>query len=210
MRITKFVHSCLLVEQDDRIGIIDPGVFSWESGLFDSTRLTRLDEIMITHEHPDHMHLPFINSLLLQFPKAQIVTNPRAAAILREAGIKNIITQSTETAQLFDAPHEPLAPLSPTPANSGVHYLGRLSHPGDSHHFNETREILALPVTAPWGTLPRAAELGQELLPKYIIPIHDWHWNESARLQTYDRLEAFFAKAGVTFIKVKDGEPVNL
>ncbi|HEU5187879.1 MAG TPA: hypothetical protein VFT87_05265, partial [Candidatus Saccharimonadales bacterium] len=69
----------------------------------------------------------------------------------------------------------------------------------------ETRDILALPVTAPWGAMIPAATLGATLKPKTIIPIHDWHWNSAARSAAYDTLEAFFAKQNITFIKPTDG-----
>lgn len=210
MKITKYVHSCLLIETPESAAIIDPGVFSWESGLLVVDALTRLDDIIITHEHPDHMHLPFIKALTARFPKARITTNPAVAAVLKEAGFTNVYTQSGQYAELFETAHESTEPLGPTPEHTGVHYAGQLTHPGDSHHFTETKDILALPVTAPWGTLMRAAELGASLHPRYIIPIHDWHWNDSARASCYSRLEAFFQGRGIQFIVIQDGVAVEL
>jgi L-ascorbate metabolism protein UlaG (beta-lactamase superfamily) len=210
MKITKYVHSCLLVEATERVGIIDPGQFSWESGLFDVASLERLDDIIITHEHFDHMYLPFIQALVAKFPNAQVTITHAAAAKLTEAGFANIQTKSSEGIELFATNHEPIAPLGSAPENVGVHYLGSLTHPGDSHHFTETKDILALPVTAPWGTLARAAELALELKPKYIIPIHDWHWNDAARNQAYDRLQKFFQEHGIEFIMVKDGASIEI
>lgn len=181
------------------------GYFSWDSGLFDIAKLERLDDIVITHEHFDHMHLPFIQALVAKFPNVRITTTQAAAGQLKEAGLSNVQTESSEGVELFTASHESLAPLSIPPENTGVHYLGRLTHPGDSHYFTETKDILALPVTAPWGSLVRAAQLGSELKPKYIIPIHDAHWNETARASFYDKLEAFFKEQGIQFVKVQDG-----
>lgn len=210
MKVTKYVHSCLLIETPESVSIIDPGIFSWESGLFSIDTLTRLDDIIITHEHPDHMHLPFITVLTAKFPEARIITNPAVAVLLQEAGLTNVYTQSNEHAQLFATAHESTEPLGHTPEHTGVHYAGQLTHPGDSHHFAETKDILALPMTAPWGTLMRAAELGAALHPRCIIPIHDWHWNDAARASFYGRLEAFFQEQGIQFIAIQDGVAVEL
>ena len=53
MKITKFVHSCILVETPERVGLFDPGVFSERA--FNPETLQKLDDIIITHKHQDHL-----------------------------------------------------------------------------------------------------------------------------------------------------------
>jgi L-ascorbate metabolism protein UlaG (beta-lactamase superfamily) len=209
MKITKYIHSCLLVEDADKTALIDPGQFSWDAGFFTPPRFKTLDTIIITHEHFDHCHMPLLEEMVKQFPQVEIITNPAVAAQLRATGFSQAQTEGAEEVEVFEANHEPLEPLGKAPANIGVHYGGRLTHPGDSHSFAESKEILALPVTAPWGSMIRAAGLALELRPKYIVPIHDWHWNTTARQQAYDRLESFFAEHDITFLKVVDGQPIE-
>lgn len=108
----------------------------------------------------------------------------------------------------FDSPHESVAPLFAQPEQVGVHYLDALTHPGDSHSFKESKQILALPVTAPWGSTIRAVNLALELKPQYVLPIHDWHWSEAARKQMYQGLEQAFEKHDITFISLDTGVPV--
>ena len=91
-----------------------------------------------------------------------------------------------------------------------MHYLGKLSHPGDSHHFAETKAVLALPVTAPWGTMVNAAKLAAELKPQYVIPIHDWMWKDEWRLKMYGGLAQFFEGQGIKFLQPVDAEPFVL
>lgn len=172
--------------------------------------LTRLDDIMVTHEHDDHLWLPFVQALVAKFPDARITTTAGGAAKLKAGGIPHAETTGSAEVELFAAEHESLDPLGVAPQNTGIHYLGQLSHPGDCQHFAESKAILALPLTAPWGTLMRAAALGAELKPKAIIPIHDWHLNDAARAKAYGQLEAFFAEKGIHFIKPTDGSPVEL
>lgn len=210
MKLTKFVHSCLLIETPDRVGIIDPGNFSWDSGLFDINKLERLDDVVITHEHQDHMSIPFIQALVTKFPDVSIITTESAVAQLKQAGILNATVQSTESVELFKADHEPLEPLTTAPSNTGIHYLDQLTHPGDCHHFDTCKRILALPMTAPWGTIPRATALAIKLKPEIVIPIHDWHYRDEARLLFYDRLAEVLQSHGIKFIKPVDGVAVEL
>ena len=98
--------------------------------------------------------------------------------------------------------------MFPQPDQIGVHYLDLLTDPGDSHSFTETKAILALPVTAPWGANVRAVNLALELKPQYVVPIHDWHWSDDARKQSYDRMEQVLSENGITFFKMETGVPV--
>jgi L-ascorbate metabolism protein UlaG (beta-lactamase superfamily) len=152
------------------------------------------------------MSLPFIQALVQKFPNAKITTTHTVTALLKEEGISQFSVQPDHSIEIFIAGHETMQPLAPSPTqNIGVNYMGRLTHPGDSHHFIKSEEILALPITAPWGTSARAAELIVILHPKFVIPIHDWHWNDKARSGFYDRFEDFCTKLGIKFYKAKDG-----
>lgn len=206
MKITKLIHSCLLVEMPapvNRTALFDPGVFSAEAVNVDS--LEFLDNIIITHGHFDHMHIPLIKELVAKFPEVRITAPPDAAEQLAAEGVK-AQSEISPGVEFFDSPHENLSPMGETPQQLGIHYLDLLTHPGDSHGFNQTKQILALPVTAPWGSMTRAAALAVELKPKYVIPIHDWHWNDQAREMAYDQLSNFLALHGIEFIKPKTGE----
>jgi L-ascorbate metabolism protein UlaG (beta-lactamase superfamily) len=210
MKITKFVHSCLLVEMPppvNRTALFDPGSFS----TIDIDRLQYLDDIVITHAHGDHFDMDLIKKLVAKFPSVHITAPDEVVQQLNAESIP-ATSAASEGIALFDSPHEPIRPFfdSDPPQEIGVHYLGKLSHPGDSHSFKETMPVLALPVQAPWGSANRAVELGLELKPKYIIPIHDWHWSDAARESSYNNMEKVFAGAGITFIKAVSGEPFTL
>lgn len=208
MKITKFVHSCLLVEMPEpvnRTALFDPGSMS-ESAL-DVDALEYLDDIFITHQHNDHISLPLIKKLVAKFPDVRITAPSEVVEQLQAENI-TASSQPPEGVKFFDSPHESVAPIFPDCQEIGVHYLETLSHPGDSHSFHETMPVLALPVTAPWGATIKAVNLALELKPKYIVPIHDWHWRDEAREQMYDGLEQLFGKQGITFLKMETGQPV--
>jgi L-ascorbate metabolism protein UlaG (beta-lactamase superfamily) len=172
VKITKFVHACVLVETDGRVALFDPGMMS-EAAL-DVDKLTSLDDLIITHEHGDHLSMTLVKKLVAKFPKVHITAPPEVVEQLSKEGII-ASSEPSEGIVLFESPHEKVEPLFPTPQEIGVHYLDKFTDPGDSHSFHETKAVLALPVQAPWGSTIRAIHLGLELKPKYIIPVHDWH-----------------------------------
>src|SRR5262249_21273304 len=125
MRITKFGHSCLLVEMpgpDGRSALFDPGVFS----TVDVASLQRLDEIFITHNHSDHMDIELIKKLVAKFPDVRILATTEAVEELAGVGIK-ATNEAWDGVRLFDSPHESVEPLFVTPQEHGIHYLDTLT-----------------------------------------------------------------------------------
>ncbi len=209
MRITKFVHSCVLVETPEAAVLFDPGVYSYESGTIEVNSLPELTHLVITHEHADHFHLPFVTELCERFQNLIIVTTEGVAASLRGKVKASIHTESVGPFVIFKSPHENL-PTGMPPQNIGVHFLDSFTHPGDSHSFSETKKILAMPMTAPWGSMTAAMNKIVELKPEVVIPIHDWHWRPEALDAMYIRLKEVLAKQNIDFIIPKDGQAVEL
>lgn len=207
MKITKFVHSCILIESDGHAALFDPGGMS-EAALDDAS-VQALDDIFITHEHGDHVSLPLVKQLVTKFPNVRITSTP---TVVKQLAVEHMTASSAPPteATLFDSPHEGHLPFMQPPEQYGIHYLNLFSHPGDSHSFAETKAVLALPVTAPWGSTINAVDLAFKLKPKYIIPIHDWFWHDQARKMLYDRLEQLFKTGDMTFLKPETGEPINI
>jgi L-ascorbate metabolism protein UlaG (beta-lactamase superfamily) len=208
MKITKFVHSCLLVEMPEpvnRTALFDPGMMSTEA--LKNHNFEYLDDIIITHSHGDHFDPGTIKWLVEKFPDVRITAPTEVVEALAKEGIK-ASDKPSQGIVFFDSPHEEVRPVFPQPQQIGVHYLDLLSHPGDSHSFKETKRILALPVTAPWGSNIRAVNLALELKPEHILPIHDWHWSDQARQASYDSMEKVFADNNITFYKLETGVPV--
>lgn len=212
MKITKFVHSCLLVEMPEPVNrtvLFDPGVMS-EAAL-DVEALEFLDDVVITHIHPDHLSVPLMKALMAKFPEARITAPNEVVALLAQEGI----TASAEAADgmtIFKSPHEKIRPFADAdpPEQIGIHYLELLSDPGDSHSFTETMPVLAMPMQAPWGSFVDALRLVLDLQPKYVLPIHDWHWSDEARHAMYRGAEEVLTKHNITFVPLKTGEPVVL
>lgn len=210
MKITKLEHSCLLVEMPapvNRTALFDPGTMSAEYVDVDS--LVYLDDIFITHSHGDHCDLALIKRLVAKFPDVRITAPREVVAKLKGEGIA-AGDEEFEGVEFFDSKHEKVLPLFPPPEQLGFHYLNMLSHPGDSHSFKETKQILALPMTAPWGSMVRAVNLAIELGPKYVLPIHDWHWKPEAKQAAYPGIQKLLAEHDIQFAPLENGKPVVL
>jgi L-ascorbate metabolism protein UlaG (beta-lactamase superfamily) len=207
MRITKFVHSCLLVEEGDKTVLIDPGDFSVDLLKPHIASLPKLDYLLITHEHFDHMNIPLVKEIDTQF-KPTVMSTESVRSMLSQEGIE-VQTAGDKYVQIESVPHESMAPLGQAPQNVLFHIGEKLTHPGDSHSFSQTKEVLALPVQAPWGSMINAVNLALNLSSKKIIPIHDWHWNMDARLSQYTRLQEFFLTKRIEFIPAQDGIPFD-
>jgi L-ascorbate metabolism protein UlaG (beta-lactamase superfamily) len=194
-------------EPVNRTALFDPGAMS--EAVFNVDALEYLNDIFITHEHGDHTSVSFIKKLVAKFPQVSITVPESVVAQLAAEGIA-ASSAAPEGVELFESPHERVRPYfdEDAPAEHGYHYLDMLSAPGDSHSFTETKAILALPVTAPWGSVRDAVELALKLKPQHVIPVHDWHWSDAARESSYENMENVFSAAGITFHKMKTGEPI--
>lgn len=210
MKITKLVHSCVLIEDDGQVALCNPGIYSWQSGVVSLDSIPQLDYVVVTHKHADHLGEPFVRALVEKFPEVQWVAPLDSHDELKALGVQNVTEQSVGPVVTKLVDHAKVVPFGVPVQNLIVHWNGKVTDPGDTHDFSETKGVLLLPVQAPWGTTIRAFELGLELKPQYLIPIHDWMWNEEWRNTIYDGLERVFAETDTKFIRPIDGQPIDI
>lgn len=203
MKVSKHVHSCLLVEEGGTTVLIDPGNYTSEENALDVGSLKHVNFLLITHEHADHMHLPLIKKIVKKFPEVKIISNKSVADILGKDGIK-ASTKGNDIIKMENVPHE--MTLSGAPENVMFTVFGKLTHPGDSLRFNKTADVLALPIQAPWGSMVAAVEKAAKLKPKFVIPIHDWHWNDKARKKMYEKAADYLKQRGIEFRAMEKAE----
>lgn len=207
MRITKFNHSCLVVEQNGMCVIIDPGNYSLE--VLNVNDVPRLDYLLITHAHQDHCDIPLIKALMAKFPNARVITNNSVKEMLAKEGI-TAMTQGDMNVALTPVPHEKIW-MSTTPTeNTMITLFGKLSHPGDSLSMQQTAEILALPISGPWCNTTQAVEVAAKLKPKIIIPIHDFQWKDDFRQAMHQRLQEYFRPLGIDFRPIELGDIIEI
>ncbi len=203
MIITKLGHSCVLAETSDRVAIFDPG--GWTNN-FNINDIPRVDRIVITHQHGDHFDIHKIKKLIDKFPDAHIICNQDIEKLLTDNQINSTIRRQSECTVAFESPHEKLPVVGAVPpSQSGYHFKEMLTHPGDSHSFNETKKILLMPFVAPWGKIGDAVDKVIELSPEYVLPIHDWFFHDEARAWLDSLLEKSFEPLGIKLLSSKIG-----
>ena len=215
MKISKHIHSCLVVEEAGKRILIDPGNYTFDEGALDVGRLDKLDLILITHEHLDHAYPPLIKKVLERFPDVKILANLSTKNFLIKEGINSFV-ESFEGVSLANAPHELLLG-GRTAENSLLNIFGNppagragLTHPGDSLRFERTFDVLALPIQAPWGSAVASIEKAALVKPKIVIPIHDWHWKDQARKKMYDMAKNYLAEKGIELRGLEIGEELTV
>lgn len=176
MKITKLGHCCMVIEQADLRILTDPG--GWTTAQND---VRNIDIVLITHEHPDHLHVESVKTVLVNNPSAKIYTNSGVGKILKENGIPFELLENWKSAtekgvliEAFGEEHAYIYKTIPSVINTGYFIANKLFYPGDAF-TNPGRpvEILALPVAGPWMHIADALNYAIAIKPKNAFPVHD-------------------------------------
>ena len=180
MRLTRYGHSCLLVETAGARLLVDPGGFS-----HGFEELTDLDAVLVTHQHPDHIDAERLPSLLDANDGARLIAEPEIAAQLNESGLEATPLHPGDSVSLAGATvtgaggvHAEIHRDVPLVGNVGLLVSGAgeptLFHPGDSYGATpDGVDVLALPLTAPWARVAMTADFARAIGAPRVFPIHD-------------------------------------
>ncbi|MFD8410832.1 MULTISPECIES: MBL fold metallo-hydrolase [unclassified Streptomyces] len=184
MKLTKRLHSCVQLEKDGRVLVIDPGAFSEpDAGL-------GADALLVTHEHPDHFDEGRLRAALDANPAAGLWTLRSVAERLAPAypgrvhtvGDGDAFTAAGFEVQVHGELHAVIHPDLPRVTNVGYLVDGSLFHPGDALTVPGTPvETLMLPVHAPWNKVAEVIDYVREVKPVRAIDIHDAYLSDIAR-----------------------------
>ncbi len=211
MRVTKFGHSCFLIEESGLTILFDPGNLSAAQN-----QVSGIDLVLITHEHQDHLDLASLKAVLTKNPGAKILTNRGVGAALRKQGIKyELLEDGRKTTfknvliEGFGKEHAVIYPTLPPVANTGYFIAGRFFYPGDAfYNPGKPVEILALPATAPWSKLQEVVDYMKKVNPKVCFPVHDGYFKQVPG-SIYKIPEAELAKAGGRLVILDPGKEMN-
>ena len=212
MRLTKFGHSCLLVEEGGARVLLDPGSFS--EGF---ETLEGLTAVCLTHQHVDHLDPERVRPLLDRNPGVRVVSDEGSAEALGEAGADvEVVHDGDELAlgglalRVVGRDHAAVHPEVPVVPNVGYLVGGRLFHPGDALTMpGEPVEVLAVPAGAPWLKLADAVDYLRKVGPRVAVPVHEKVLSEVGISSHYRLLEQL-GGPGTAFRVLDDGRPVEL
>jgi L-ascorbate metabolism protein UlaG (beta-lactamase superfamily) len=211
VRLTKFGHSCLLVEDAGARVLLDPGSFS--EGF---EELEGLTAVCVTHQHPDHLDRDRLRALLDGNPGVRVVADEGSAPALDEAGAAVEVVHDGDELTLdglgvrvAGREHAAVHPDVPRVPNVGYLVGGRLFHPGDALTVpGEPVEVLATPAGAPWLKLAEAVDYLRRIGPTVAVPVHERVLSAAGIAIHYRQLEQL---GGRTALRVlDDGRPLEL
>jgi len=175
MRLIKYTHACVRLEDGDRVLVIDPGLWS------EADALSAAAEVLITHEHFDHLDAGKLIEARTANPALTVYAPAAVAAQLGALGDAVItvapgdrFTAAGFPVEVVGGKHAEIYDGLPGCANVGYLVDGGLYHPGDSLFRPETAvETLLLPASAPWLKLAEALDFVRAVKPQRAYPIHD-------------------------------------
>jgi L-ascorbate metabolism protein UlaG (beta-lactamase superfamily) len=213
MRLTKFGHSCLLVEEGGTRVLLDPGSFS--EGF---EELEGLTAVCVTHQHGDHLDAGRVRRLLDRNPGVRVVSDEGSAQALDEAGADVEVVHDGDELELgglglavAGRDHAVIHPDVPVVPNVGYLVGGRLFHPGDAFTVpGQPVEVLAVPAGAPWLKLSEAVDYLRRVAPRVAVPVHEKVLSEGGKAIHYRQLEQLGGRGGSSFQSLDDGRPLEL
>jgi L-ascorbate metabolism protein UlaG (beta-lactamase superfamily) len=182
MRLTKYTHACVRLEQDGSALVIDPGSFSEVE-----EALRGASAVLVTHEHPDHLDVERVAEGMAANQGLQLWAPAAAAAAISErlgAGAADRVHVSEPAAQFtaggftvrtFGGQHALIHPHVPMIANVGYLINDNVYHPGDSFIVPDATEVrtLLVPVHAPWSKTAEVIDFIASVRAAKAYPIHD-------------------------------------
>jgi L-ascorbate metabolism protein UlaG (beta-lactamase superfamily) len=186
MKVIKYTHSCLRIERDGAVIVIDPGTLS------EPAAVDGVDAVLITHEHFDHLDVEKLVDAVAKRPAITVFTHPDVTPKLGEFGgvVTEVLpgaefTAAGFTVRTFGGLHAPIHPELPRVANVGFLVegeggAGAVYHPGDSFDLPGDAEVetLLVPVAAPWLKLAEAVDFVRAVKPRRAFALHDGILND--------------------------------
>ncbi|WP_035850391.1 MBL fold metallo-hydrolase [Kitasatospora azatica] len=175
MRLTKFGHACVRIEQNGTTVVIDPGMFT-------EPEATRgADALLITHEHADHFAEDRIRAALEANPGLKIWTNRAVADQLTGLGGAVTVVGAGDAFEVggIDVSvhgewHAEIHRDVPLVRNIGFLLGGTLFHPGDALTVPEQPvQTLLVPLSSPWNKIGELVDYIREVKPGQAVGIHD-------------------------------------
>jgi len=176
MELTKYTHSCVVLDDGGRRLLIDPGIWT------EPAALDGVSQVLVTHHHFDHLDVDRLlaagraDSAFVVFGPAAVVEELAGlgpAAVVVHAGQRftaggfEVTAVGGTHAEIYDG----------APGTSNLGYLmerGTVYHPGDSLHVpDEAVRTLLVPAAAPWLKLAEAIDFVRAVAPARAHPIHD-------------------------------------
>lgn len=212
MRVTKFEHASLRIDQNGETLLIDPGSFTTPL-----IELAGVVAVVLTHEHPDHWTPEHLDRILRTAPGIPIF-GPAGVARAAEGYEITVVspgetrTVGEFTLRFFGGTHEIIHSSIPVIDNVGVLVNDEFYYPGDSYAVPEGVEVgtLAAPLGAPWLKIGEAIDYVLAVKPRRAFGTHDMTLSVAGKTMHRQRLEWATQQGGGEFLVLEPGESLDI
>lgn len=210
--VTKYEHACIALEENGRILVIDPGV--WTT---DIPQLSNVDAIVITHNHPDHCNPEHLAALADSNPGVQIFGTQEVADSLAVPHVTIATSGQTVSVgafhlEFFGEHHAQIHTSIPAIQNIGVLVNDTFYYAGDAFTIPASKAIsvLAAPVSAPWLKMAEVIDYYQAIKPRVCIPTHNALLSEIGQGLADRFLQNLADGAQATYSSLKPGQSIEV
>jgi L-ascorbate metabolism protein UlaG (beta-lactamase superfamily) len=213
MRFTKLGHSCVRLEKDGAVLVIDPGMFTDAA-----TALAGAAAVLVTHEHPDHLDADAIRAALLADPELALWANPSVAGQFGEFADRvhetrpgDALSAAGFSVHVYGEEHALLHRDIPVVLNNGFLVEGEVFHPGDSYTIpEEPVGTLLLPISGPWLQAGEMIDYFRAVAPARGYAIHDALLNEAGLGLMTSMMFVAADPTGATVARLEPGTSLDL
>jgi L-ascorbate metabolism protein UlaG (beta-lactamase superfamily) len=211
MKLTKFEHSCLVIELEGSKLVIDPGSFTIP--LVDYTGITA---VVITHEHPDHWTPEHLTRIVRDSPDVKLfgpegVVNAASDFAFTAVRDGDVVVAGPFTLAFYGEKHAIIHSSIPVIDNIGVMVNDSLFYPGDSFTVPPVPvDVLATPVGAPWLKIAEVMDYVTAVAPKRSFPVHEMVLSTAGKSMGNDRIGSMTTAAGGTPFVLQPGQSIDL
>jgi L-ascorbate metabolism protein UlaG (beta-lactamase superfamily) len=182
MRFTKFGRSCVRLEKDGAVLVVDPGV--WTDA---AAGLAGAAAVMVTREPADHLDADAVRTALQASPELTLWANPQVTAQFTEFGDRvhelrhgDVLSAAGFGVHLYGHGHALMHKDIPQVVNTGFLIEGELFHPGDWFAVpEEPVRTLLVPVAGPWLWVGAMIDYFRAVAPVHGYAIHDAILNDN-------------------------------
>jgi L-ascorbate metabolism protein UlaG (beta-lactamase superfamily) len=213
MRFTKLGHSCVRLEKDGAVLVIDPGTFSDAPAALESAAA-----VLVTHEHPDHIDTDAVRAALTGNPDLTLWTTASVceqfsdfAGRLHEVRHGDALDIAGFSVHVYGEKHALIHRDIPLVANHCFLVDGEVFHPGDSFTVPEDRvPTLLLPLSAPWMKAGEMIDYFRAVAPARGYAIHDAILNEAGLGLMSRMMSLAAAPGGAPVARLEPGTSLEL
>jgi L-ascorbate metabolism protein UlaG (beta-lactamase superfamily) len=213
MRFTKLGHSCVRLDKDGAVLVIDPGSFSDAAAALDGATA-----VLVTHEHPDHLDTDALRAALSSDPDLTLWANQAVCAQFSDFGERahevrhgDALEVAGFDVHVYGVDHALIHADIPLVVNTGFLVDGEVFHPGDSFTVpEEPVRTLLVPISAPWLKAGEMIDYFRQVAPDRGYAIHDAILNDNG-LGLFTRMLSLAAgPSGAPVARLEPGTSLDL